>query len=126
METSGHNPIHTYPHTFSGDTDDSQFNEPWNPLVDNLDIIVLAGYGYLNPTERLTYCLIATLTRNGDCYITDEKLTRIQGHGPRTTYNALRSLKTAELITEDEDGYITPLQPNPRDPDFRSYIKASL
>lgn len=112
----------TSPNTFDDDTDDSALTSPWDPLMNNLDIIILTGYSDLNSTERWTWLLIANHTREGEELLTEEKLTEIQPHGPRTTYNALVSLKAAELITIDEDGHITPLQPNPRDPDFRSYI----
>ncbi len=125
MDTQANYPTHTYPHTFSGDTDDSQFNEPWDPTRDDLTVIVNIGYSKLSPTDKWTYNLICNLFRSGLEKITGKTLSAIQNHSTRTTQYALEALEEARLISRNKKGEITLKEPNARDEDFQAYIAST-
>ncbi len=125
METSGHKPIHTPPHTFIDDTDDSQFAEPWDPTRDDLARVVNLGYSRLSLNAKNMYNVINDLTKMGESGITVNKLAEIPYYRHRsvhTIYNALTDLKNVNLISREDRGEITLLEPNPRDEDFQAYI----
>jgi hypothetical protein len=126
MDTQAHNPTHTYPHTFNGDTDDSQFAEPWDPTRDDLTMIVNIGYSELSSTSKWTYNLIYDLVRGGEAKITAKTLTDIQNHSNRSTYYALEDLEKSKLISRNSRGEITLLEPNARNKDYRAYITSTL
>ncbi|MBC8376197.1 MAG: hypothetical protein H8E26_09120 [FCB group bacterium] len=113
-----HTHINTPPRHSEGLNGDSQFTSPWDPMHNDMDIVVLAGYGTLNATEKWTYALIMSLVRAGVERITIQRLTDIQGHSRRTTWNAIRSLQDARLIVIDDVGEIALIEPDARNEDF--------
>ena len=116
--TLAHTHINTHQMHSKGLTGDSQFNSPWDPMHDNLDIVVMAGYGTLNATEKWTYSLIVSLFRTGEVRITLQRLTDIQNHSKRTTWNTIQSLKDAKLIETNDVGEILLVPPDARNKDF--------
>jgi hypothetical protein len=125
MDTSQLNPTHIYPHAFGDDTDESQFNEPWDPTRDDLVRIVNLGYSRLSLNAKNMYNIINDLTKMGESGITISKLAEIPYYKRRsahTIYNALRDLKNVNLISREDRGEITILEPDARDEDFQAYI----
>ncbi len=125
MDTQAQYPTHTYPHTFSGDTDDSQFNIPWDPTRDDLVRVVNLGYSRLSLNAKNMYNIINDLTKMGESGITISKLAEVPYYKRRsvkTIYNALRDLKNVNLISREDRGEITILEPDARDEDFQATI----
>jgi len=125
MDTSRLNPTHIYPNTFNGDTDDSQFNEPWDPTRDDLTRVVNIGYLRLSLNAKNMYNIIIDLTKMGMSRLSVKILTGTPYYklrSDKTIYNALNELRKADLIDRNALGDITLLEPNARDEDFQAYI----
>lgn len=97
-----------------------QFNIPFNPSRDNLDICILFGYKHLTSTEKIIYLCITSLNRNGD-NLTKSDLIKILPFSQRTIYYALAKLSEEELIGYDKV-LIIPFEPNIRDKQFQNAI----
>lgn len=125
MDTQAQYPTHTYPNTINDDTDDSQFNIPWDPTRDDLTMIVSNGYSELNATAKSTYKRINDLVRDGETKISAKRITETQSNKLRTTFNALKDLEEAGLISRNRKGIITLQEPDARNRDFRAYIAST-
>jgi len=99
----------------------SQFNIKFNPMIDDLDIIILLGYAKLNSTVKNIWLTIAKLFRSGEKSITVKKLAQLLGVHERTIKNALVVLAFNKLIII-KSGKIIPLPPNAREKTFRAAI----
>ena len=125
METPDTIHTHTFPYSISDDTDESQFNEPWDPRRDDLTRIVNIGYTELGLNAKNLYNIIIDLTKMDQADITDKMLADTPYYNQksdRTLSNGLSELTKAELISRNKIGEITLLEPNARNKDFQAYI----
>ena len=98
----------------------SLFSIPYNPSIDNLDLILLLGYKELTSTEKLIYLTITHLFRDGD-RLSNNALINIFPKCERSIYYALAKLYEKGLI-EYKRNRIFPCAPDCRDRTFEKVM----